>query len=112
MLYPVTITQPHSLVTSKTIDYQTGKEELVQQPNGGIASTTYDGLGRPTSVEITDAANPSGALVTKNEYTYMDSARPSYTRTRDYLTASAPRHLRVSRRLWSTHSNEGTERNH
>lgn len=87
-LYPATTTQPHDLVTAKTYDYSSGNVVTATAPNGGILKTTYDGLGRPTKVEVTDPANPTGALLTKTTYTYNDSARPTSIRERNYLTAS------------------------
>lgn len=70
-LYAATSTNPVGHVTGYAYDYSIGKPKRVQNPNGFIFETTYDGLDRVTAEKQPDLTTPT-TRVTKTAYTYTD----------------------------------------
>ncbi len=87
-LYPATTTNPLNQSTSYQYNYALGKVIRAVDPNGSVSTTTYDGLGRPLFIGVTDPQ--TGALVTRTVYAYTDSATPGGTKVAqtDYQTAA------------------------
>ncbi len=69
--YPVTITNPLNHITSYTYDYVVGKPSRIQDSNGFVTETDYDGIGRPI-MERTSNRLDTSAVQARTYYTYTD----------------------------------------
>ncbi|PJE64259.1 MAG: hypothetical protein COU90_03520, partial [Candidatus Ryanbacteria bacterium CG10_big_fil_rev_8_21_14_0_10_43_42] len=86
-LYPVTITNPLEHQTTFTYDYRTGNTLRQTDPNGFVAETTYDALGRPAAKKQT--AQNGITLSIAETYTYNDTLFPRSTAQTTYLSQTA-----------------------
>lgn len=88
-LYPATTTNPLGQSTSYQYTYATGKVTQTKDPNGTMSTTTYDGLGRPLAMGVSDPQ--TGAVVTRTTYAYTDSATAGNTKViqTDYLNSAS-----------------------
>jgi RHS repeat-associated protein len=87
-LYVATSTNALGHTTGFTYNYASGKTKSTYDSNGKLYTTTYDGLGRPLTVNIPDP--DTGSLVTKTSYTYTDSSTAGSTKIQqtDYLNSA------------------------
>ncbi len=83
-LYPATVTNALSQVTSYTYDYSSGQVQQVTNLNTRVYQSVYDGLNRVTEQKQPDLATPS-TLVTKTSYTYTDTSGAVKVQQSDYL---------------------------
>ncbi|MBI3630985.1 MAG: hypothetical protein HY221_01475, partial [Candidatus Sungbacteria bacterium] len=93
-LYPATITNALNQSTQYIYDYTAGKPTQVTDPNGAVAQTTYDGLGRVIDEKISDPAfvgsATSAPMVLKSRTAYTDvpgATAVSRTRYLDSFTS-------------------------
>ncbi|MBR0960891.1 LamG-like jellyroll fold domain-containing protein [Bradyrhizobium japonicum] len=87
-LYPATSTNTLSQSTGYAYNYSNGKPKQSTDPNGAIAKTLFDGVGRITEIDQSDVANPS-SLVTKSTFQFTDSTTtPPSVHESDYLTSA------------------------
>lgn len=86
-LFPATITNTKNQTTTYAYDYATGTPTSVTDPNGAKTLTTLDGLGRPTTVAVSNPASPASAI-TQTTYAYDLTSRPTSVTTQSYTDAT------------------------
>jgi len=86
-LYPASVTDPLSHVTSYLYDYSLGKPKQTTDQNNRVFQTVYDGLDRVLLEKQPDIASPA-TLVTKTAYVYTDTSGAVSVKKSDYLDDS------------------------
>lgn len=86
-LYPATVTNPLSQVTSFAYDYSSGKVKQTTDVNNLVFQTVYDGLDRIVEEKQPDQTTPA-TLVTKTTYTYTDTSGSVRVQKTDHLDGS------------------------
>lgn len=86
-LYPETIT--NALSQDKTIEYDLGlgKPTYVEEVNGSITETDYDGFGRPVESRISSGSD-AATLETSQTWEYDDSSSVRSVTHRAYLNSA------------------------
>lgn len=86
-LYPASVTNDLSHVTSYDYDITFGQVTEVTDPNSLITQSSYDGLGRLIKQEMTDPAD-SDQLTTMQEVVYQESSTPHSVLTKAFIDAT------------------------
>ncbi len=86
-LYPLTITNPLSQVTTYEYDYSSGQPTRTIDPNNRSYYTDYDGLDRVIAERQPDVSNPTVSLA-KISYEYVDTPNAVRTKKIDHLDAN------------------------
>lgn len=86
-LYPATVTNDLSQVTSYSYDITYGQMTQMTDPNGLVVAVTLDSLGRVVEQEMTDPAQ-SDQLTIMQEMVYQETSTPHSVLTKISLDAS------------------------
>lgn len=86
-LYVSTSTNALGQITGYLYDYTSGSVKRKVDPNGLVYQTTFDGLDRPLQESEPDLTTPS-TLVTKDTYTYTDTALGVAVLKTNYLNSA------------------------